>query len=106
MCEPSVLEKQQDFHAQPIVDSRSHFRLTPKSYAQCGARTHDPEIKNLMLYRLSYPGCCTLQVCINITHLFHDLFLKSNLDLLLCEESHSAGFRVTCLGSSAEDVQF
>ena len=23
------------------------------SYARCGARTHDPEIKSLMLYRLS-----------------------------------------------------
>ena len=27
-----------------------------KIYAKCGARTHDPEIKSLMLYRLSYPG--------------------------------------------------
>src|SRR4029434_4044639 len=27
-----------------------------KYYAQRGARTHDPEIKSLMLYRLSYLG--------------------------------------------------
>ena len=25
-------------------------------YTQCGARTHDPEIKSLTLYKLSQPG--------------------------------------------------
>ena len=30
--------------------------------AQSGARTHDPEIKSLMLYRLSYPGALTVWI--------------------------------------------
>ena len=30
--------------------------------AQSGARTHDPEIKSLMLYRLSYPGALTVRI--------------------------------------------
>jgi len=32
------------------------------------------------------------------------LSLKSNKDLLLYQESHSAGFRVTCLGSSEQST--
>ena len=31
----------------------SFLSMTEKDYAQRGARTHDPEIKSLMLYRLS-----------------------------------------------------
>src|SRR4029434_3720030 len=38
-----------------------------KDYAQRGARTHDPETKSLMLYRLSYPGICILQRCCQFT---------------------------------------
>ena len=30
--------------------------VSDKSFAQRGARTHDPQIKSLMLYRLSKPG--------------------------------------------------
>ena len=38
-----------------IVDVHGPSRMSPKYkiHAQCGARTHDPEIKSLMLYRLS-----------------------------------------------------
>lgn len=45
---------------EPIRSLEDHFcrvvkpqLLLDKSYAQRGARTHDPEIKSLMLYRLS-----------------------------------------------------
>ena len=34
-------------HPSPVVG------LMQKQFAQCGARTHDPEIKSLVLYRLS-----------------------------------------------------
>ncbi len=45
----------------PAVQGGGPFRLamvnlgegTTKMFAQRGARTHDPEIKSLMLYRLS-----------------------------------------------------
>ena len=33
-CELSVFQEQQDFHAWPIVDAGSHYRLQVKSYPQ------------------------------------------------------------------------
>ena len=44
-------------------------------FAQRGARTHDPEIKSLMLYRLSQPGLAlTAEIYILIPHAqFHDI---------------------------------
>ena len=34
-------------------NSYTSLMITKKKFAQRGARTHDPEIKSLMLYRLS-----------------------------------------------------
>ena len=55
----------QDFTSQVLQPKfvllvTPHCWMVAKGCAQHGARTHDPEIKSLMLYRLSQPGCvCT-----------------------------------------------
>ena len=36
-----------------LGDKTNTLRISKKDFAQRGARTHDPEIKSLMLYRLS-----------------------------------------------------
>ena len=44
-----------NFHILLTINNRpkSKKKFDKKNFALCGARTHDPEIKSLMLYRLS-----------------------------------------------------
>ena len=42
-----------NFYSLKLAKMRSTDKLTKRVIAQRGARTHDPEIKSLMLYRLS-----------------------------------------------------
>ena len=54
-CKPGVESSNlsEGFYPNKVVLDLLRISETYKSFAQRGARTHDPQIKSLMLYRLS-----------------------------------------------------